>query len=212
MKTINSQAATGLAETGIRTGEEPGTELPQPPVFLDTPAESCPPLKLVGLHADLPLRTLAMGVLRGIARNCEAVCQFQSEWWTFDDLTMPGERDLASKAVADADMIWCAAHADQPLPEAVTAFLERCLAPSPEGECALVALLSYPSGCVIGQSPSWTSLRRLARKAGSEFFTQCFTQDGSLAADASQFAAPSSVWLPPESDPVRGQIRWGINE
>ena len=198
----------------LETNMEPGIRRPRlaSPPDTGAAAENPFPLSIVGLSADPLLHGLALSVLSGIARNCEAVCQFQSDWWTFEHLTMPAERELASKAVADADMIWCAAYADRPLPEAVTALVERCLPRSPEGECALVALLSCPPGYVVEQSPSWNSLRRLARQAGSEFFTQCFTQDGSLAADASQFADPSSVWLPPENDPVRGQIRWGINE
>lgn len=196
------------------TDMEPGIQrlrLASPP-GAGAAAENPFPLNIVGLYADPLLRGLALGVLRGIARNCEQVCQFQSEWWTFDNLAMPAERDLVSKAVADADMIWCAAYADRPLPEAVAAFVERWLARSPESECALVVLLNCPSGYIIEQSPSCTLLRRLARKAGSGFFSRCFTHDGSLAAAASPFAVHSTPWLPPEDDPVRGQVRWGINE
>jgi hypothetical protein len=170
------------------------------------------PLKIVGLHADLPSHTLAMTVLRNVSRHSSGVCKLHSDWWSFDMLQAASEREAAARAAAEADMIWCAAPACEALPEAVTTWRDSWLACRNESECALVALLRCPAGYVIERSPSRAYLCRLARATGLELFVQRFECDCRASVEARSQPSMRSDWFPIESRPERGHIRWGINE
>ena len=198
----------------METDMEPGIQrlhLATPP-DAEAAAENPSSLNIVGLYADPLLQTVALSVLRRVARTCEAVCKVQSQWWRLDALSLPSERETASKAAAEADMIWWAIHADQELPEAAVLWADWSVAHQSKTECALVVLLSCPPAYVIHRSPSWFHLRQLAHTAGVEFFFERFERDQALLAEVPLYASPISVWLPAESDPGRGQIHWGINE
>lgn len=198
----------------METDMEPGIQrlrLATPP-DAGAAAENPFPLNIVGLYADPLLHGLALSVLSGVARNCEAVCKLQSQWWGVDALRTPSEREAASRAATEADMIWWAIHADQELPEPAAVWADWLVAHQSKTEGALVALLSCPRDYVIRRSPSWHYLHQLARTAGMEFFFERFVQDQALLAKVPLPALQTNVWLPAEGDTGRGQTHWGINE
>jgi hypothetical protein len=135
------------------------------------------PLNIAAVYADQPTRSLATGVLRNLARNCAPVCEIHSEWWSFESLDAAAEREVAACAAADADMIWCATHACEGLPESVRTWAGLWSSYRGEGNRALVVLLRGPSAYRIEQSPSWTYLCWLAERAGTMLFAHRFECD-----------------------------------
>lgn len=169
------------------------------------------PVKIAGVYADAPSHTLAMGVLRNVARNCSPTCKLHSDWWSFDMLEVAAEREAAACAAAAADMIWWAANACEALPESVRRWAELWSAYR-EGECALVVLLRCPSDYAIEQSPSCAYLRWLAQETRAVLFTQRFECGCRRVAEPPPLPSFASGWFPMPSEPERGYARWGINE
>lgn len=176
-------------------------------------ARSRPALKVVGVFADLPAHVLATSLLRNVTRNCSTVCKLDSAWWSFDMLTSASVRETATRAAADADMIWCSTYACEALPERVRVWVDAWTESRDKSDAALVALLRCPSNYKVEHSPARAYLSQAAEAAGIELFVQRFD-----CAYSASLNPPYSVRLQirnqiDEYHPDWQQVRhWGINE
>lgn len=175
-------------------------------------AESVP-VRVVGVYDDMSAYIAASHQLRTIANRCEA-SRFDSVWWSFESLTEPEVREVATRAVADANMIWCAACMFRPLPEMVKAWMEEWSARTYKPDAAFIALLGCPPAGNVGQAPTRLCLCRAAQTAGMSFFEKRFHYVDTQLAEQ----RPRAEFFPPLEKPGVFRERyypvdhWGINE
>jgi hypothetical protein len=169
----------------------------------------------VGAAACRPICRATCDPSRHQPRVCCRACELTSAWWSFDVLASATARETAVCVGTDADMIWCAAHVCEALPEPVRECLDAWSSRRSQPDGAVVALLHCPPGYLLEQSPARTYLYRLARSAGMELFLHTFDCGCPSQRQARQVIAPTIA--PRAPDPgrwasVEAYRHWGINE
>lgn len=183
------------------------------PERVDRDAAEPVPVRVVGVYGDESAYVAATHQLRTIAHRCEAG-RFDTVWWSFESLAEPEMRELATQAVTDANMIWCAACLFRPLPETVKAWMEDWSARTHKPDAAFIALLGCPLACDVDQAPTRLCFCRAAQAAGMEFFEKHFHYADRPFAERTPRA---EFFQPAENravirEPYYPADHWGINE
>jgi len=171
------------------------------------------PIKVVGVYCDVSAYITSTQQLLAIASR--SGCSCQSTWWNLASLNDPETCHAAARAATEADVIWCAACACQPLPHAVRGWMQEWAAQQHKADATLVALLRCPLEGDVGTSPTRLCLCAAAREAGLEFCEQrvicncgdCETDYGRW--ESHQPELPRPIPFSVEDRPTCG---WGINE
>lgn len=188
-------------------------EVKFPQELFDSDVAEPVPVRVVGVYDDESAYVAATHQLLLIASRCEA-CRFDTIWWSFNSLAELAVREAAMRAVADANMIWCASCRFRALPDTVKAWMEDWSERTHKPDAALVALLGCPLAGDVVQSPTRLCLYRAAQAAGMKFFEKHFHfVDARLAADYARAGICSPVeTLAGLRGPDFPQVHWGINE
>jgi hypothetical protein len=184
------------------------------PRFVDSVSAELGSLKIAGVYCDFSAYLAATRHLQSIADHCTLLCEFHSNWWSFETLRAACEREQADRAAAEADMIWCAACVCKPLPNPVKTWLKEWLARKHKAVAALVVLLRCPPRHDFERTPNRLCMWRDAQAAGVDFFAGRFNcacervaKEHSRAALRNGYEKSSTV-----SQPIRPVVDRGINE
>lgn len=183
------------------------------PESVDRDKAEAVPVRVVGIYDDVSAYIAATHQLQMIANRCEA-SRFDSVWWSFESLAEPAVREMATRAVADASLIWCAACMFRPLPETVKAWMEDWSERTHKPDAAFIALLGCPLAGDVGPAPTRLCLCQAAHAAGMSFFEKRFHYvDTQLAEKRRRAEFFPSVEKPAVlREPHYPVNHWGINE
>jgi hypothetical protein len=128
-----------------------------------------PPFNIVIAYEDFETGKQAKRTYDFLVDNLGHDCQFTSQMWKFDILSIPKLRQIALKDAAAADIVIISCHGDE-LPEHVKAWIEAWLADGIR-PLALVALVDRPAED-FAPHIAREYLADVARRGGMEFFAQ----------------------------------------
>ena len=98
---------------------------------------------------------------------------FDSRWWSFEQLSQARTAQNAANVTMDADMVIISAAGDD-LPGHAKLWIETCLVGKGERDMALVALIGTSNPQRGSQVPAYAYLKRVAQHAGLSYFTSLF--------------------------------------
>ncbi len=175
-------------------------------------------LSVLLVYEDLSTGLRARRAFEETARRLASEADFNVDLWKFDLLREPVLLQWATKAAADADIIFLSAHGYGELPHAVDLWLKRWLESRGGGPCALVVLLDQEAGDNAAATQALQGLHARALAGGVEIFLQAGgtlrTQQPSTLVDVQRDAKATAI-IPGEShrEFERHSYRdWGINE
>jgi hypothetical protein len=184
------------------------------PAFESTAFEQNSTFNVLIAYQDLETGKQAKSTYDFLVERLGAECQFTSQMWKFDVMTIPYLRELAVKDASKADIIIIACHGGA-LPFEVKAWIELWLAEQ-HRPSALVAMFDEQGYC---NSEVRGYLADVAKRGGMEFFAQ---PDGSNAQGKADelfrtqipdaFGKYNFSVAPGLMEPDRSFPRWGINE
>ena len=177
--------------------------------------ENRPSFKVVIAYEDFETGVHAKRVYDFLNHNLGVECEFSSQMWKFDVLSIPRLREIAAKDAFEADILMISSRGGQGLAAGAKAWIESWLAQGTSA-IALVALF-HPGFENSGTVRAY--LADVARRAGLEFFAQPDQWPGNerlMDAVATQWqqarngnTAMPRGYIPPQVEPT---AHWGLNE
>jgi hypothetical protein len=126
---------------------------------------------VVVIFEDANTREKAVKFCDQLVERFWSRCEFALTWMSFSALAEPNSARDAHAKTRDADVVVFAPRSEGPVPEAVIAWVERCLASRNDREGALAGLID--SAILTGrvaEKHAW--LRSVAHRAGMDYLTQ----------------------------------------
>ena len=126
---------------------------------------------VVILFEDTNTRQKAVEFCDQLVERFWSRCEFQMTWMSFSALADPAAARDAYPKAHDADVIVFATRPEGPVPDAVTDWVEHCLASRNDREGALAGLIDSPllTGWAA-EKHAW--LRSVAHRAGMDYLTE----------------------------------------
>jgi hypothetical protein len=132
--------------------------------------EAEPTLSVVAAYEDFAAGKRAMQIYNRLLHQFVHEYKFKINLWKFDFLHTPKLLKMAVAEAAEADVVFVSAHADGALSEEVKTWLRRWVSRKKNSSTTLVALLEGKDASTIEGSAIRASLRRVAEKAGINFY------------------------------------------
>lgn len=139
---------------------------------------------------------------------------FDSGWWSFEQLSQPRIAEKAAGVTMGADMVVIST-VSQDLPGHAKLWIEAWLAGKGEQDMALVALVGAANSRKRPATVAHAYLERVAQQAGLSYFANQFQLPEPMSAstiEAIQFRAETVTPLLKEILHSRPSPHWGINE
>jgi hypothetical protein len=171
--------------------------------------------KAVIAYEDFETGKHAKRVYDFLTQHLGADCEFSSQMWKFDVLSIPKLREIASKDALDADILMISSRGGKDLAGGAKAWIESWLE---KGTCA-IALVALFNSELHENQPIRAYLAEVARRGGLEFFAQPDHWPGNdrpMDDVATQWQEARNEELPllasyfaPQVEPA---AHWGLNE
>jgi hypothetical protein len=177
--------------------------------------EDRPSFKVVIAYEDFETGKHAKRVYDFLTHNLGVDCEFSSQMWKFDVLSVPRLRDIAAKDAFEADILMISSRGGQGLAAGAKAWIESWLA---QGTCAIALVALF--GCEVQETHTIRAyLAEVARRGGLEFFAQPDQWPGNDSpmdevatrwqqARNERMPLPLN-YIPPQVGPT---AHWGLNE
>jgi hypothetical protein len=139
---------------------------------------------------------------------------FDSRWWSFEQLSQARTAENAASVTKEADMVIIST-AGEDLPGHAKLWIETCLAGKGEQDMALVALIGTRSPQRESPVPAYAYLERVAQRAGLSYFASLFHLPEPMPActlETIQIRADTVTPLLKEILLFPPSLHWGINE
>ena len=183
------------------------------------PVDETPGFNILIAYEDFECGKQAKATYDFLVENLDADCHFSNTMWKFDVLGIPKLREMASKDVAEADIIIIACKGHHRLPADVKAWFESWV----EEKTAAIALVALLDSSEINPEQVEATrdyLASVAKRGRMEFFMQPYDQflaksKGEPKNIARQISPLDEEALSTLSGITQQDLsfpRWGINE
>ena len=184
------------------------------PAGLKLLGDGAKPFTAVVAYDDSLGRSYADRLYSWLIEEFRDEIDFDSRWWSFEQLSQTRSAENAARATMEADMVIIST-ASEDLPGYAKLWIENILAGKGEQDMVMVALIGMRNPQRESPVPAYTYLERVAQQAGLSYFASLFHLPDPMPActiETLQIRADTVTPLLEEILRFPPSPHWGINE
>lgn len=184
------------------------------PAGLKLLGDGAKPFTAVVVYDDSPGRSNADRLYSWLIGEFRDEFDFDSRWWSFEQLSQTRTAEDAASVIREADMVIIST-ASEDLPRRAQLWIETCLAGKGEQDMALVALIGTANPQKGSSTPAHAYLERVAQQIGLSYFASLFQVPDPLPGCTIESLESRAETVTPWLEEIlhsQPSPHWGINE
>jgi hypothetical protein len=172
-------------------------------------------VSLAVIYDNLLAQRQAMEVCSRLVQQLGEEFEFDTDCWSFEQVSQAGIAEEAASHAADADILIVAVAEAEQLPNSLKLWIEMWLARKTDWDTALVALTGVTPEPGTAPSAAQEYLKRIASEVGLSYFARQFNRPKELSISAMEALLERANTVTPLLEDILRPpqaVRWGINE